>query len=374
MKIIGIMSGTSLDGVDVALVDICGFSKDTKVKVVDFLSVDMPIDIKEKIKNACDVEKSNVLDICSLNFELGQLFGESALKLIEKANLKSSDIDLIASHGQTIYHIPFDTETHKKSTLQIGDPSVISKITGCKVVSNFREADMAVGGTGAPLVPYVDYIMYSEKGKNKALNNIGGISNVTVLKASDREQDIIAFDTGPGNMIIDEVCLKLFGKTYDKNGELASKGKTDEKMLRDLMSQEYFDKKPPKATGREDFGGKFVSDLLLKYENLDRYDILKTVTEFTAKSIIHAYKNYIDVELDEIIFCGGGAYNTTLINLIKKDLKNVKILDELGISSFEKEAVQFAVLGNEFINNSKANLPSVTGASKKTLLGRITYE
>ncbi len=374
MLVIGIMSGTSLDGIDCALVEIEGCGLNTKIKPLDFISVDMPLDIKQKIKDACDIDKSNVASICSLNFELGKLFGESALKLIKKANIKSDDIDFIASHGQTIYHIPENTNEYVKSTLQIGDPSVISKITGCKVISNFRESDMAVGGTGAPLVPYVDYILFNEHGKTIALNNIGGISNTAILPSTNKKDDVIAFDTGPGNMIIDEVCLKLFNKPYDDKGILASQGVINQTILAELLSHPYLSKKAPKATGREDFGERYTKDLLDRYQDINPHDLLLTVTAFTAKSIVKAYKELIDTKIDKIIFCGGGAYNETLINLIKGELDNVYVLEDFGMSSAQKEAIQFAVLGNEFYHQSPANLTSVTGAKSNTILGRLTYE
>ena len=372
MLAVGIMSGTSLDGVDCALISIEGFSTNTKVKAIDFISVDMPKDIKEKIKICCDDTKSSVSLICSLNFELGKLFGESVLKLFEKAKINPRDVDFIASHGQTIYHIPHDINGLSKSTLQIGDASVIAEITGVKVVSNFRERDMAVGGTGAPLVPYVDYILFSEKGKNIALNNIGGISNVTVLPSSGQSEDVYAFDTGAGNMIIDEVCNILFDVAYDKNGDIARKGTINQEMLEYMLDSNYLKKAPPKATGREDFGEVYTKNLLEKYHNIDKYDLVTTVTAFTAKSITKAYKDFIKEPLDRIIFCGGGAYNKTLIGMIKEELQNVFILEDFNMSSDAKEAIQFAVLGNECINNQFANLPKVTGASKQVVLGRIT--
>lgn len=376
MLAIGLMSGTSLDGIDAALVEITGSGVDTKVKLLEFITLDMDDNIKNEIKEACLEEKSSVEGICSLNFKLGYVFAKGAKEVCRKANIKMEDVDFIASHGQTIYHIPKERDGLVKSTLQIGEASVIAYETNTLVVSNFREMDMASGGEGAPLVPYTEYILYGEKGKTIALQNIGGIGNVTVLPKDNSIDSIFAFDTGPGNMIIDEACNILFNIPYDKNGEIAAGGNINTEMLEELMKCSYIYKKPPKSTGREDFGEKFTRDLIEKYKNIPKKDIISTFTMFTAKTIGYNYRNFILKErgLDKVIISGGGSHNKTLINFIREEVKGVEVLtqEDIGFSSDAKEAIAFAILGNETLHNSFSNVPSATGANEKVILGQIT--
>lgn len=372
---VGLMSGTSLDGIDVALVKISGNSENTKVELIEFVNLDMPEDIKKEIKSCCKLEESNVELICSLNFKLGYLFADAVKMVCKRAKFPLDKLDFIGSHGQTIYHIPVGSDRSIKSTLQIGEPAVISYETGATVVSNFRVMDMAAGGQGAPLVPYVDYILYKSD-KTRALQNIGGIGNVTVIPKNCRVDDVFAFDTGPGNMIIDEVVQRLKGVKYDKDGYFASQGKIIEGMLKELLDIPYISKKPPKTTGREMFGSSFVDSLLKKWGIHKDFDIITTVTAFTAYSIYINYKLYIfdKYSVDEVIISGGGSYNKTLVNMIKDLLANcsVMIQEDLGYSSDAKEAVAFAVLANETLNGICSNIKGATGARERVVLGNIT--
>lgn len=376
MLAVGLMSGTSLDGIDAALVEIKGSGINTKVNLLEFETFKIPTEIKNEIKKACLEDKSSVDLICSLNFKLGNLFADSVIDILNKANIDIEQLDYIASHGQTIYHIPKDREGLVKSTLQIGEASVIAYKTNTLVVSNFRVMDMAANGEGAPLVPYTEYILYSEKEKGIALQNIGGIGNVTVLPESNLIDDIFAFDTGPGNMAIDEACNILFGIPYDKDGKIASSGVVNDEMLNELMKMKYIHEKPPKTTGREDFGQRFVEKIIHKYSELKSEDIVATLTMFTAKSISYNYKKFIipNNKLEKVIIAGGGAHNKTLIKFIKEELNDVDVLiqEDLGFSSDAKEAIAFAVLGNETLNNNFSNVPSATGANEKVILGQIT--
>lgn len=376
MLAVGLMSGTSLDGIDAALVEIKGCGLNTEVDLVEFETYKIPDDIKSEIKRACLEDKSSVDLICSLNFKLGELFADAVINICNKANIDTGKLDYVASHGQTIYHIPRNKCDLVKSTLQIGEASVIAYRTGTLVVSNFRVMDMAAHGEGAPLVPYTEYILYSEKGKGVALQNIGGIGNVTFLPASNCIDDIFAFDTGPGNMAIDEACNILFGISYDKDGEIASKGIVNNEMLDELMSIKYINEKPPKTTGREDFGQRFVEKIISKYSNLKGEDIVATLTMFTAKTISHNYKKFIipNNKLERVIIAGGGAHNKTLIRFIKEELEGIDVLiqEDIGFSSDAKEAIAFAVLGNETLNNNFSNVPSATAAKEKVILGQIT--
>ncbi|WP_195986873.1 anhydro-N-acetylmuramic acid kinase AnmK [Clostridium sp. D53t1_180928_C8] len=376
MYAVGLMSGTSLDGIDAALVKINGVGKNTKLELIKFITISIPSDIKDEIKKACSEQDSSVDLICSLNFKLGYLFAEATKKVCDNAHIDLERLAFIASHGQTIYHLPKNRDSFISSTLQIGEPAVIAYETGIKVISNFRVMDMASGGEGAPLVPYSEYILYGSEKENVALQNIGGIGNVTVIPKDGDINSIFAFDTGPGNMIIDELCQRLFKLNYDNDGKIAATGEIQNDMLDNLMSHSYIKLLPPKTTGREDFGQQFVEELLKKYKNKKPEDILATVTMFTAKSIAENYKNFVmdKIQLDKIIIGGGGAHNKTLLEYLRYELPNINIVtqDEIGLSSDAKEAIAFVILGNETLHNNFSNVPSATGAREKVILGNIT--
>lgn len=369
------MSGTSLDGIDVAIVKINDFGINTKIKLVGFQTIPFEDDLKKEIKSSLSIQESNVRLICSLNFKLGYAFSNAVKEVCRNLNFDISKLDFVGSHGQTIFHIPKDFEEIKKSTLQIGEPAVIAYELGCKVVSNFRSMDMAAGGEGAPLVPYTEYLLY-RCNKNRVLQNIGGIGNATIIPANCSLNDIFAFDTGPGNMIIDEITLKLTGVPYDKGGYLAEKGKIIEPLLIELMAHEFILKKPPKSTGREMFGEQFSHKILQRYFSEEKEDIISTVTMFTAKSIEYNYRNFImpKINIDEIIIGGGGSYNNTLLKMIRECLPEYKVLtqEDLGFSSESKEAIAFAVLANETLNSNFSNVPTATGAREYVILGNIT--
>jgi anhydro-N-acetylmuramic acid kinase len=372
---VGLMSGTSLDGIDAALVKITDHGIKTKAELIDFICLDLSENIKNKIKACCSISDSNTEVICSLNFELGYIFAEAVKKVCYKANFDINKLDFIGSHGQTIYHLPKSKDELFKSTLQIGEAAVIAYETNCQVVSNFRTMDMAAEGEGAPLVPYTDYILFKGD-KGRALQNIGGIGNVTVIPKECSLQNVYAFDTGPGNMIIDEVTKKLMDLPYDKNGEFASRGKIIDDILNTLMEIEYIKCEPPKTTGRELFGAQFVDKLLVKYPDVKPEDLIATITMFTAKSIEWNYRNYIfnKDKIDEIIITGGGSYNKTLVSNIKQLIPECRVMtgEEFGISSEAKEAVAFAILANETLNGNFSNVKGATGAKENVILGNIT--
>ncbi|MGN4628541.1 anhydro-N-acetylmuramic acid kinase AnmK [Bacillus cereus group sp. MYBK29-1] len=379
MYIAGVMSGTSLDGIDVALVRIEGSGVDSKVKLIHFTTVPFRNDIKSEIQQALSIENSNVQLICSLNFKLGLCFANAVKEVCKEANFSLEQLDLIGSHGQTIYHQPKPEGNIIASTLQIGEPAVIAYDTNTTVISNFRTMDMAAGGQGAPLVPYSEVILYRDPSKNRLLQNIGGIGNVTVIPSQKSDQNVIAFDTGPGNMIIDEVCQRLFQLPYDQNGEIAEQGEVVDEILTYCMNHPFLKMNPPKSTGREQFGEEFVSQLLKRYEKHSKENILTTVTMFTASSIVHHYKEFIlpYYEIDEVILGGGGSYNNTLVEMIRYGLKDEKctifIQEDIGYSSEAKEAIAFAILANETYHRNPSNVPSATGAKKSVVLGNVTY-
>ncbi len=378
MYIAGLMSGTSLDGIDAALVKVCGSGLETEMEIMEFITYPFPKDIESEIIQSLSVENSNVQLICSLNFKLGKLFAEAVKEVCKKANLPLEKLDLIGSHGQTIYHQPQKENQFIPSTLQIGEAAVIAHDTDTMVVSNFRTMDMAAGGQGAPLVPYTEYILYRSETKGRLLQNIGGIGNVTVLPRGASLGDMEAFDTGPGNMIIDEVCRQLFGVNYDKGGRIAKQGKVNEELLAYCMNHPYIMSAPPKSTGRELFGKQYVLKLLEEFKTLSKEDIVTTVTMFTAKSIVANYQAYVfqKTTIDEVIIGGGGSYNQTLLEMIQNLLGNsVKVMtqEELGYSSESKEAVAFALLANETYHGNAGNVPSATGAKQAVILGSLTY-
>lgn len=379
MYIAGVMSGTSLDGIDVALVHIEGSDVDSKVELIHFTTVPFCNDIKNEIQQALSIKNSNVQLICSLNFKFGLCFANAVKEVCKKANFPLEQLDLIGSHGQTIYHQPVPEGNIISSTLQIGEPAVIAYETDTTVISNFRTMDMAAGGQGAPLVPYSEIILYRHQTKNRLLQNIGGIGNVTVIPSHLSDKSVIAFDTGPGNMIIDEVCQRLFQLPYDQNGRIAKQGVVVDEMLTYCMNHPFLNMKPPKSTGREQFGEAFVTELLNRFEKYSKGNILATVTMFTACSIVHHYQEFIFpyYEIDEIILGGGGSYNRTLVEMIRYGLKEEKceifIQEDLGYSSEAKEAIAFAILANETYHRNPSNVPSATGAKNSVILGNVTF-
>ncbi len=379
-NVIGIMSGTSLNGVDVALLEIEGSGVNTKINMLGFLEYKFPEGLDRTILKNSVRETSNVEEISQLNFLLPKIYAEAIGSLCEELNFPVEDLDLIGSHGQTIHHLPEKTEWfgHElSSTLQIGDPSVLAKLTGTITVGNFRTGDVALGGQGAPLVPYFDYIIFHSNELNRALLNIGGISNITVLKKNGTKDDVIAFDTGPGNMMIDTLTKRFFNKNFDEDGEIAESGKMNEKLFDALIKKDAFiEKRPPKSTGREYYGDEFLMDLLGEYENVPPEDWLHTITKFTAYGVYRNYELFIkpNTGIDELIISGGGAKNKFLYKCIHEyfeDDVDTKIIDQIGVSADAKEAICFAVLANETINGVPTNIPKVTGASRPTVLGKI---
>ncbi|EEK78916.1 Anhydro-N-acetylmuramic acid kinase [Bacillus cereus R309803] len=379
MYIAGIMSGTSLDGIDVALVHIEGSGIKSKVELIHFTTVPFCDDIKKEIQQSLSIESSNVQLICSLNFKLGSCFANAVKEVCKEAKFSLKQLDLIGSHGQTIYHQPKQDGNMIPSTLQIGEPAVIAYETNTAVISNFRTMDMAAGGQGAPLVPYSEVILYRHQTKNRLLQNIGGIGNVTVIPSKRSNKSVIAFDTGPGNMVIDEVCQRLFQFPYDQNGEIAKQGVVVDEILTYCMNHPFLNLKPPKSTGREQFGKEFVSELLKRFEKYSKENILTTVTMFTAISIVHHYKEFIlpYYEIGEVILGGGGSYNRTLVEMVRNGLKEEKcaifIQEDIGYSSEAKEAIAFAILANETHHRNPSNVPSATGAKQSVVLGNTTF-
>lgn len=374
---IGIMSGTSLDGIDVAVAEISGHGTETNLKLIAFDTVAYSAELLQKIRKSLDIKLSNAELLCSLNFELAYAMSDAVIEVCKKNHIQLNDINFIASHGQTIFHIPQDNGDLVRSTLQLGEGSVIANICNTTVVSNFRCADIAVGGQGAPLVPFADYILFKDSKKNRVLQNIGGISNVTVVSKDSTFDSVYAFDTGPGNMMIDCAMQTLFNKNYDESGQTARSGKVINKLIEELFKDSYFDIEPPKSTGRERYGNEYTLDIIRRYSHEKKEDIITTLTHFTALSVRDSFEKFVfsKHQIDEIIISGGGAYNNYLIELYKNLFPNQQImtLEDLNLSSSAKEALAFIVLGNETLNKMPSNLIKATGASKQTILGQINY-
>ena len=308
-----------------------------------------------------------------MNFVIGKCFADAANVLISEFGKP----DFISSHGQTVFHYPFDEKIDNislKSTLQIGESSVIAQETGCLTISNFREADMAQNGQGAPLVCFADEKWFKHRGKNFAIQNIGGISNVTVVS---RDYDTFGFDTGLGNIMIDYCVNKYFGQSYDKDGEIASNGVVCDSWLECLLSDEYYFMEPPKSTGREYFSKEYIENVL-RFAPDNPEDIVATVTALTAKTIAQSYERFIypNLSIDEAVICGGGAYNKTLMKMLRGYLPKtieLKTCDDYGISNNFKEVMAFALLGYCTYYGIPNNLPCCTGANKRVVLGKMTY-
>ena len=367
-KVIALMSGTSCDSIDAGL---CEVYPDMSVKLIHGINHSYPEHIRAKIFSAFRGEIS-IKELCQLNFAVGKCFADAANALISEFGKP----DFISSHGQTVYHYPFDEKLDNislKSTLQIGESAIIAKETGCQVISNFREADIAHGGQGAPLVCFADDRWFRKSDKNFAIQNIGGISNVTVVS---KDCDTFGFDNSCGNIMIDYCTQKFFGKKYDKDGQIASQGNVCESWLDCLLQDEYYFLEPPKTTGREYFSPKYVENIL-KIAPSSPEDIIATLTALTAKTIAQSYERFIypQVSIDTVVIGGGGAYNKTMMKFLRQYLPRhieLKTHEDFGISNNYKEVMAFALLGYCNYYGISNNLPCCTGAEKRVVLGKIT--
>lgn len=383
--VVGMMSGTSVDGVDAALVEISGTDSEPKVKLLAFENKPYPPQVREKIFSLFTPANATVDKVGYMNFLLGEIYAKSALSVIEKAGMKPEEIDVIGSHGQTIWHAPIPESLDGipvAYTVQIGEGSVIAERTGILTVSDFRVADMAAGGQGAPLVPFSEYLLYRREKETILLQNIGGIGNMTVMPAGAKPRNVFAFDTGPGNMIIDAVISAVTGgeKTYDAGGETAAKGRVCNALLDILKEEPYYRQPLPKTTGREHFGVQYTEKILSwwKENPIPVEDLLATVTDLTAYSIADAYERYVlpKYRASEIIVGGGGSYNATLLRFMKERFAPhgvaVRTQEDLGLSSDAKEAVAFALMADCCMRGKANTLPSVTGAEHPAVMGKIS--
>jgi anhydro-N-acetylmuramic acid kinase len=370
--VVGMMSGTSHDGVDAAVARVTGTGKGVKAVFLRHDRSPYPKALREKVARAFN---GSTADVCRLNFELGEFFAGAALSAIKKAGLSPGQVDLIGSHGQTIYHEP-PAGNRPGSTLQIGEGAVIAERTGVLTVSDFRTADVAAGGHGAPLVPYADWVLFRKPGKVSALQNIGGISNVTVV--TEDISGVYGFDTGPGCSLLDEAVKILSGGelSYDKDGKIAKSGKIIPELYKNLSNNPYFKKIPPKSTGRETFGKVMAEDIVKQYRRAGENDILCTLTHLTAGSIMDAYADFVFPRhrVDRILLAGGGARNGFLVELLRGIFPGISVAltDEAGVPVEAREALCFAVLASETVSGSPGNVPAATGAKHPAVLGKIS--
>lgn len=365
-RIIGVMSGTSLDGIDIALVRFEGKGIDTDIRPMGFRSYPMPDYWKQRIQKAF---KADTAEICKINYDLGWFFSEQIQQFCKDTEFKLQEIDAIGFHGQTLYHV------HQHSTLQSGEAEILTQTLKTLVIHDFRSGDIAAGGSGAPLVPYLDRILFQDEPGNIALQNLGGIGNLTYLPKSENKE-ILAFDTGPANAILNEtVELMTNGESsFDKDGQFSKEGAVRSGLLQQLLQNDYFCKSLPKSTGREDFGKEFVESVVASNSDLRFPDLLRTFIAFITQSIFNACERYLD-GVDKLYISGGGAHHP----LIMEDLEQLfgknrvgRFENRRGITMDSKEAVAFALLAHERLNNVPTNIPSVTGASRLTTLGKIT--
>lgn len=378
MLIVGLMSGTSLDGVDAALVEIEGEGEeDVRFRLVHWLTASYDESRREAIHGAILAGSADAL--CALHADLGEWMAEAVVRVCEEAGVPRREVAAVGSHGQTVWHRP-PAEGRRGATLQLGDPATIAERTGCAVVSDFRTRDVAAGGQGAPLVPWVDRLLFALPDRARALQNIGGIGNVTWVPPRGSAEGAFAFDTGPGNALMDAaVEIATGGRlTYDRDGLLAAQGEVDRKLLEDLLRHPYFAQEPPKSTGREEFGRPFVQRLVEAVEpegDRDWLDLVATLTELTARSIADSYRRWVLPRgVGEVVVTGGGARNPTLVNRIRSMLDPIEVSggEVLGIDPECKEAVAFAALAWAHLRGIPANVPAATGAAGPRVLGSLT--
>jgi len=385
MIIAGVMSGTSADGIDVALVRIAGRGFRSRLELLSHSHTPYPPAVRRSVLATMNSTSASVADLSRLNFLLGELYADAVLRAQRSAGLQC---ELIGCHGQTLYHQGSAERFlghHIACTWQTGEAAIIAAKLGVPVVSDFRPADMAVGGKGAPLVPFLDYVLYRHAGIGRIAQNLGGIANLTAIPAGAQPEQVIAFDTGPGNMVIDAVTEQLFREPYDRNGRFAARGKPIENVLQQLPRHPFFRRKPPKTAGREQFGREFVRDFLRLCGRADKHDMVATATALTAKSIASAVRRFViplqsadeNARFREFIVSGGGTRNATLMRMIADELAPLKLRvrtsDEFGVPSVAKEAAAFALLAYETWHRRPSNIPSATGAKRPAILGKISY-
>jgi anhydro-N-acetylmuramic acid kinase len=394
----GIMSGTSADGIEVALVRITepgnaprgtgsGTGKPSldrsggvRMRLMGHASYRYPKAVREAVLSAMNASAASVADLARLNFLLGELYADAVIATQRKFCLRA---ELVGCHGQTLFH-QGDRQAYLGRpvavTWQTGEGALIAARVGVPVVSDFRPADMAAGGKGAPLVPFLDYLLYRGSRIGRIVQNIGGIANLTAIPAGASSDKVIAFDTGPGNMVIDAVMERMYHKPFDHNGEVAASGQVRDKIVDRLLRARFFQNKPPKTAGREEFGREFVREFVGLCGRAPKQDVVATATALTARSITAALRTFVLARNNtyrELVVSGGGAKNATLLAMLANEAKPLglalRLSDEFGLPAVAKEAAAFALLAYETWNRRPSNMPSATGARRAAILGKISY-
>ncbi|MGN6485636.1 MAG: anhydro-N-acetylmuramic acid kinase [Thermomicrobiales bacterium] len=391
---VGLMAGTSLDGIDAALVRIDGHARDAQLDLLAFATTPYPEAVRAELLALYDDQTDALARLSSLNVAIGELFADATLAICAEGGVDPAALEVIGSHGQTVWHQPLPDPANplsRTSTIQIGEAAVIAARTGAPVMADFRVGDIAVGGQGAPLAPYFDWAIFSDPARNRAVQNIGGIGNITWLPAGGDGSDVIAFDTGPGNMLIDGVVSRLTHGmlTYDRDGVLAGTGTPIPGMLGHLLEDAYLRQPPPKTTGREYYGAAMVSRLLADVDlspgallgnDVDAAtrqracDLVATVTAFTAASIADACRRWLPAIPDDLLVNGGGCRNPVLMRMLAEALSGttVRATDAVGIDGDAKEAMLFALLAHDAVAGLPTNIPRATGATRAVPLGKLT--
>jgi len=376
----GVMSGTSADGIDVALVEIQGRGFNLRLELLSHQHFQYPASVRKAVLGAMNAARTSVAELSRLNFLLAELYAEAIRKTL--ASTGTGKLELIGCHGQTIFHqgVPAPYLGRKiASTWQTGEGAVIAARLALPVVSDFRPADMAAGGKGAPLVPFLDYVLFRDGRAGRIVQNLGGIANLTAIPAGANPSQVIAFDTGPGNMLMDQLMQRLFDRPYDRNGKVARSGKTIQPILKEMLRNPFFRQKPPKTAGREQFGQEFAQQFLRRCGKAEKADVIATATALTSASIAEAIKRFVlpQNKYRDYIVSGGGTANQTLTDMLAQETSalglTLKRTDDFGIPSQAKEAVAFAVLAYQTWHHQPSNIPSATGASRPAVLGKISY-
>src|SRR3954447_23226095 len=383
MIVAGVMSGTSADGINVALVRVDKSRRQSlfpRFKYLAHAEFPYPANVRRSVLMAMNASDARVSDLSRLNFVLGELYADAVRETQRKFRTK---IELVGCHGQTLYHQgEAESFLGRKliCTWQTGEGSVIAARVGVPVVSDFRPADMAGGGKGAPLVPFLDYLLYRHDRFGRVVQNLGGIGNLTAVPAKARPEQVVAFDTGPGNMVIDALTEQLFSRPYDRDGAIASTGKVLQPVIQQLLRAAFFQQKPPKTAGREEFGRQFVAKFLRLCGRANKPDVIATATALTAKSVSVSLQKFVlgkNQSYREYVVSGGGTNNATLLAMLANELHrlglSMRLSDEFGLPSAAKEAVAFALLAYQTWNRAPSNIPSATGARRPAILGKVSY-
>ena len=382
MNVAGVMSGTSADGIDVAIVRITGADEKIKFKLLRHSHTSYPDTVRANLLALMNSQASRVADISRMNFVLGELYANAVKSAVRNAGVKK--LDLAGCHGQTIYHQGERQEflgERVSCTWQLGEGAVLAARLGTNVVSDFRPADMAAGGQGAPLVPFLDYVAYRNKKRGRILQNLGGIGNLTAIPAGGTLEEIIAFDTGPANMVIDACMETLFGKRFDRDGRIAASGQVLDVPLAKALRHAYFNLQPPKTAGREEFGREFTQGFIRSCSKARKQDIVATATALTAHSIEIALRKFVmgakKHRYNDYVVAGGGAKNHTLLRMLREQIEPLGLKmassESFGVPTQAKEAIAFALLAYQTWHGRPSNVPSATGARKPAILGKISY-